>query len=234
MLAAALLNHADDEGYFNANPGLVKAACCPLREPSVSIQDGLKRLASIGYLRFGAGLDGRRYGHVVTFDDHQRVNRPTASKIKALGLVWEGSELTHAQLTDSSPQERKGKEQGKEDKSLCAPAEAAALPKSYPIPYQAIADLYNQTMTGLPKVRELTAKRKALIRSCWLASKHRQRIGFFASYFPECQDDNFLNGTGPYTNGHENWRPSFDYLLRQDVVTKVYERAMQQVEERDA
>jgi DNA-directed RNA polymerase specialized sigma54-like protein len=36
MLAAALLNHADDEGFFNANARLVKAQCVPLREDSVS------------------------------------------------------------------------------------------------------------------------------------------------------------------------------------------------------
>ena len=44
MLAAALLNYADDEGYFNANPMLIKAACSPLREPSVSIQESLTLL----------------------------------------------------------------------------------------------------------------------------------------------------------------------------------------------
>ena len=46
-IAAALLNYADDEGYFNANPGLVKAACSPLRESSVSTHTQLKRLAEI-------------------------------------------------------------------------------------------------------------------------------------------------------------------------------------------
>ena len=30
MLAAALLNYADDEGYFNANPKLVEAECFPV------------------------------------------------------------------------------------------------------------------------------------------------------------------------------------------------------------
>lgn len=37
LLAVSLLNHADDEGYFPAHEGLIKAACFPLREPSVSI-----------------------------------------------------------------------------------------------------------------------------------------------------------------------------------------------------
>jgi hypothetical protein len=114
VLAAALLNYADDEGYFNANPGLIKAECSPLREPSVSIHDSLISLSKIGYLRFGTGPDGRRYGRVVSFDDHQRINRPTPSKIKELDIVWEDSPTTHPQLTEGSHPEGKGKEQGKE------------------------------------------------------------------------------------------------------------------------
>ena len=37
LLAIGLLNYADDEGYFNANPKLIKAAVFPIREPSVPI-----------------------------------------------------------------------------------------------------------------------------------------------------------------------------------------------------
>src|SRR5262249_39377952 len=105
MLAAALLNYADDEGYFNANPKLIKAELLPLREPSVSIHDSLTHLAKIGYVRLGSAPDGRRYGRVVTFNEHQRVNRPIPSKIKDVGIVWEDASTTHTQLTESSPLE---------------------------------------------------------------------------------------------------------------------------------
>lgn len=37
LLAIGLLNYADDEGYFNANPKLIKAAVFPIRETSRSI-----------------------------------------------------------------------------------------------------------------------------------------------------------------------------------------------------
>lgn len=113
MLAAALLNYADDEGYFNAHPGLIRAACCPLREPSVSIPDSLTALSDVGYLELGNGSDGKRYGRIVKFDEHQRVNRPTPSKIKGLVSEWESSTKTHGQLTEDSPPER-NREQGRE------------------------------------------------------------------------------------------------------------------------
>lgn len=91
LLAAALLCYADDEGFFNAHPGLIKAAVSPLREPSEPIPQMLEALASIGYARFGTGKDGRRYGHIVQFSVHQKVSHPAPSKIKNSGIVWEVS-----------------------------------------------------------------------------------------------------------------------------------------------
>lgn len=121
MLGAALLNLADDEGYFNANPGLVKASCSPLREPSVSVHDSLNLLLSCGYIGLCTGTDGKRYGRVVKFIEHQRINRPTPSKIKHLCQSWEESVSAHTQLSEDSHPERKGKEQGKERKGTKAP-----------------------------------------------------------------------------------------------------------------
>lgn len=145
MLAAALLNHADDEGYFNANPALVRSECMPLREPSVSVQTSLELLTGIGYIEVGRGNDGKRYGRIVKFDDHQRVNRPTPSKIKTLGVVWERSVTPHTQLTEDSPPERKGTGKGKErgregkgtsslrsDSSTAAPVDLLGNPEQSP------------------------------------------------------------------------------------------------------
>src|SRR4051812_7931824 len=98
MLAAALLNYVDDEGYFNANPLLIRAACFPLREPSVSIPTSLKSLEQIGFVAFWTGTDGKRYGEVVKFREHQVINRPTPSKIKGLRSITEQFVNTHGIL----------------------------------------------------------------------------------------------------------------------------------------
>ena len=91
LLAAGLLCYADDEGYFNAHPGLVKAAVFPLRDPLESIEACMAALVKIGYIQLGTGIDCKRYGHVVKFLDHQRVSHPIPSKIKAMRVVWEVS-----------------------------------------------------------------------------------------------------------------------------------------------
>jgi hypothetical protein len=108
LLAIGLLNVADDEGWFFANENLLKADIFPLRECSLSIHGGLTDLSNIGYIRLFLTPDGRRYGHIVNFSKHQKINRPTPSKIKGLQLLTEDSLSTHGGLT--AGKERKGKE----------------------------------------------------------------------------------------------------------------------------
>ncbi len=91
MLAAALLNYADDHGYFNANPALIRAACCPLREPSVSIPESLRSLQAVGYIALGRCSKGRMYGQIVNFREHQKVSHPTPSKIEPISITWDDS-----------------------------------------------------------------------------------------------------------------------------------------------
>lgn len=117
ILAAVLLNYADDEGYFNANPKLIKASCLPLREDSVSTHDSLNSLVKIGFIRVGTASDGKKYGHLVNFLEHQRINRATPSKIKRLDINWDNSLITHTPLSEVLPLEGKGRERkGKEKK----------------------------------------------------------------------------------------------------------------------
>jgi hypothetical protein len=114
LLAAALLNYADDEGYFNANPKLIEAACFPLREPSVSVPDSLSLLVGVDYIRLGAGGDGKRYGVVSAFSRHQVVNRKTDSKIKDIIIKWDDSRSSHGVITDTSVPEGNREGKGRE------------------------------------------------------------------------------------------------------------------------
>ena len=76
----------------------------------------------------------------------------------------------------------------------------------------------------MPKIRSVGADRRTLIRQAWHSDTSFQSIGFWADYFAACEGDDFRNGRGPYLNGHENWRPDFDYLMRVKVVRKLVER----------
>lgn len=225
MLAAALLNHADDEGYFNAHPGLIKAACCPLREPSVSIPDSLILLVSVEYLRLGTGEDGKRYGQVVTFDDHQRVNRPTPSKIKALPIEWDDSTTHHARLIEPSPPERKGKEQGTGNGK-----EAPVVPSG---DESAVVEAYHRILPKCQRIAVLNPKRKKRITAATkLARQVAREQGwswepetFWTSYFGECATDPWMRGEVANPK-NPSWVQNLDVLLAEDRFAGVMDRAI--------
>lgn len=87
LLAIGLLNYADDDGYFNANPKLIKAAVFPIREPSVPITVMIRELSNHGYLSMFSTTDGRHFGLINNFAKHQVVNKKKDSKIKEMGLI---------------------------------------------------------------------------------------------------------------------------------------------------
>lgn len=125
LLAIGLLNYADDEGYFKARPDLVKSAIFPidgaLSDPSWNVSIGMQSLKNAKFLQLYQGEDGKLYGQIINFALHQRVNRATPSTIKPLCISRQGefrliesSVSPHAQLTEPSLLEGKGKERNRE------------------------------------------------------------------------------------------------------------------------
>lgn len=265
MLAAALLGYSDDEGYFNANPALVKSECLPLRESSVSTQDSLRQLADIGYIRLGKGKDGKRYGMVVKFDEHQRVNRPTPSKINAIGVVWEASDTAHGGLSEDSSPEGKGTGKGKEQEGNGSSSLRSDSSAPLALTLVGGTDKENEQKADLKarkadRIRQIAedaqiafnatlAKPVGLLVKCTVLNKTRlkavenalptvrqlcqQLFGservtpqFWKLYFESVAEDDFSCGKGPYNAPHENWRPDFLYLLRDEVIAKLADRAL--------
>ena len=52
---------------------------------------------------------------------------------------------------------------------------------------------------------------------------------FWADYFEEVATDDFHAGRKPGGPGHESWKPDFEYLLRENVMAKLFDRAMTEV-----
>lgn len=250
MLAAALLNHADDEGYFNANPALVKAECLPLREYSLSTQEMLNQLSNVGYIELGAGADGKRYGRVVKFDEHQRVNRPTASKIKVIHIVWGDGLSTHGALSEDSSPERKGKEgkgreQGKQSTGVdlsTAGGDAATddhadddaeegqdllgnRPKKPAVPncpHMEIIDLYHEVLPELAQVRVWEEDRKELLRARWKGAPERQSLDWWREFFASVREMPFLMGERTDRDGRA-FACTLEWLVRPKNFAKVIE-----------
>lgn len=112
LLAIGLLNISDDEGYLKAHPAVIKSQIFPFSDNSVNIQGLLIELSNANYLTLLEGDDSKQYVFIKNFTKHQKVNRPTPSKISGSVEFTELSVSNHEQLTIGK--ERKGKEQGKE------------------------------------------------------------------------------------------------------------------------
>lgn len=119
LLAIGLLNHADDEGYFNAHPKLIESDIFPLRELSNTITVMIDELHRIGYIEIYKGTDGKRYGHICNFSKHQVINKKNPSKIKDLCEVADDSVTTTVVVPLGK--EGKGIEKEKEIKVADAP-----------------------------------------------------------------------------------------------------------------
>lgn len=109
--AAALLNWADDEGYFVSIPAVIAGSLYPFdADGREFVSASLPKLEAIGYLELFEGSVGVIPGLPL----HQRINRPTKSKLKAKALkrlnLTESSVSPHTQLSEPSLLEGKGRE----------------------------------------------------------------------------------------------------------------------------
>lgn len=126
LLAIGLLNHCDDEGYFNANPKLVESDVFPLRTLAKSTTELIRELSGIGYIEVFSGSDGKTYGKVANFEKHQVINKKTSSKIKDLCELRQDSYTPTVVLPTGK--ERNGKEVEKERKAPKVAATVVACP----------------------------------------------------------------------------------------------------------
>jgi hypothetical protein len=121
LLAIGLLNHCDDEGYFNANPKLVESDIFPLRELSKKTTVLIQELCTIGYLELFQGEDGKTYGHVKNFEKHQVINKKTPSKIKHLCDLPCDYQTTTVVLPTGKERNGSGKEKEKKATFVATP-----------------------------------------------------------------------------------------------------------------
>ena len=106
--------------------------------------------------------------------------------------------------------------------------------------FVAIVEVFNQVFENTDAVRKVSLEAKSvnkkriqLVPKAWGIAKQRVEawatageiekatskhcIEWFQIYFESCAADPFINGTNR-SKGHENWKASFEYLLRPEVM----------------
>ena len=109
LLAVGLLNYADDEGYFLADPLLVRGALRAFDESSSITRGALDELSRIGYVEVSTHDTHGSVGRVVSFLAHQRIDRPNPSK---LAHLFNSTSVRRVLVANASTEQ--GREQGRE------------------------------------------------------------------------------------------------------------------------
>ncbi|GGU55639.1 hypothetical protein GCM10010211_20510 [Streptomyces albospinus] len=78
-----LLTQADDSGRHRDHPAIIAGRLWALRpeHTATHVARDLDELASAGLLCRYTGCDGRTWLHIVTWDQHQKINKATASRL---------------------------------------------------------------------------------------------------------------------------------------------------------
>lgn len=130
LLAIALLNWADDEGYFMANPVVLRGNLFPFVDDSKMVPRSLQDLSSVGWIEISEDAQGRAIGRVVNFLKHQRVDKGKRSVIKDLWQFQDESKMHPRCVQDASKEEGKGMEgngRGNRKEEVVAPLPFTSL-----------------------------------------------------------------------------------------------------------
>ncbi|MFE4976064.1 hypothetical protein ACFRAR_28680 [Kitasatospora sp. NPDC056651] len=78
-----MANHADDHGRHRDNAAIVYGLVWPMREEisRADVEDHLQQLATAGAICRYTGCDGRRYFHYPTWRKHQKIDKPSLSRL---------------------------------------------------------------------------------------------------------------------------------------------------------
>lgn len=252
LLFIGLWNFCDDGGNHVDSDRTIKAEIFPGDDiSSQDVRRMLDELSSNGLIVMYSS-NGKGFIHVTGWQ-HQKIDRPSYKHPAYLGD--ESPSIRRTIDEDSPPEgkgrEGKGKEGNGEDQSSLRSDLSAPLALTPPADLQTRkAERTRQIAEEAQQAfNEILAKPNGLLSQCTVLNKHRlkavekalptarqvckQLYGsekvtpqFWRVFFEEVEKDDFCAGRGPYGGQHANWRPDFEYLLREEVMARIIDRGM--------
>jgi hypothetical protein len=209
----------DDDGRTRASSRMLASLLYPYDDDAKDLLPGwLAELEAEGCVRLYQH-DGQSYLDIPNWLNHQKIDRPSPSKLPAFdesSRILVESSRTLPVGREGNGEEGKGSYTGPAD----PPADAGPVSqKADPIPYQPVIDLYNQHCGAVfPRVSALTNGRKKAIKARWTAdrAKGTDSLDYWSRYFQHCATgiDFFRKAAGGELKGeHAGWRPDFDFLM---------------------
>lgn len=253
LLFIGLWNFCDDAGNHVASAKTVKAEIFPADDISSSdVQRMLDELSSNSLIAFYTKGD-KDYLHVTGWKKHQKIDRPTfkhpaysdddrrgldeSSPPEGNGREGKGKEKEQSSLrSDSSPQlALTGDNQAPPAAKVTKAERIRQIAEDAQAAYNAtMAKPHGQlaacTVLNKPRIKAVEKALPTVRQLCMrLFDSEKVTPKFWALYFETAADDDFHAGRLPGGPGHENWKPDFEYLLRETVIAKLADRALSEV-----
>ena len=86
------------------------------------------------------------------------------------------------------------------------------------VPYQAIVDLFNETLPELPTVQLVTDKRKKHLKARWNTSDKTASLKWWKDFFEHIRESDFLMG-----KKSEKFQVTFDWIINPTNFAKIIE-----------
>lgn len=163
-----------------------------------------------------SGLFENNHGVVTCMKIAKRLDKSMTSNPEMRAVI----ENLKSHDSIMTPSEKPMQDKIRLDKNRIDNSKVISSAKADPVPYQKIAELYNESMSDdFPKVQVFdSAKRKTLIKKFWgLINKDISKVQAYFVYFDESAPP-FYRG-----DNDRNWTANFDYIIREDTVTKARE-----------
>lgn len=144
---------------------------------------------------------------------------------------------SHAKSREVTLEKSREEQVSEEDKSSSSSAEPTNGRPQVPCQYQAIVDAYHAALPMLPRVKVMDEKRKAAMRKRWAwvlsstkpdgsrrATTGDEAVAWFVAFFERASANDWLTGRIPPGKGHDGWRCTLDFLMKDDGLKAVVER----------
>lgn len=251
-----LFTTCDREGRFKWKPKTLKLDVMPYDE--IDFSRVLEALVAHGFI-VKYDFENELYGCIPSWLKHQVINNKESKSLlpsidSATNLTRE-PRVSHASTTPLFLDQGEGKGKGREKEGNGMEEEwnnelsinelltdepiikNSAKPKIPNCQYQAVIEIYNETLPELPRAVALNTKREKLIKARWnwlFTSKKQnkepralnaeQALDWFREFFLCAKEDDFLMGRTQRRSGFETWTCSIDYLLEDRCLTKILEK----------
>ena len=254
LLFIGLWNFCDDAGNHVASERTIKAEIFPGDDiSSTDVRRLLDELSSNKLIAFYTN-DSKDYLHVTGWRKHQKIDRPTykhpaysESDRRALdessppegkgveGSGEEGKEQSSLRsdsspqltLTGTAPQAADPKAKRADRIRQIAEEAQGAFNATLGKPHGLLAKC---TVLNKPRLRAVENALPTVRQLCQqLFGSERVTPQFWQLYFETAADDDFYAGRVRGGQGHENYVPDFELLLREKTIAKLADKALSEV-----